>query len=400
MIQIIATILISATVTLTSVWGVYNYLPLSALETFQKTQDTEKKLGVSITTILGTDTISSSRTTINNNFTNLNNGKIENASTSLQSLATAPNLTTVGAITAGNWAGNAIGSLYGGTGTTSFALNRVLLGNGTASTSFATSTGSAGQLFTSGGLDRPPFWQSASFDTAADYSNTGLWRFSQPVNASSTLSVATKLNISTSTPNQGVNLAVQGGALFGGATTTLGTLVVASSTESHNGLTYQMPATQSTNEGMATTSEHINDGQGGLSWGIPFSFGATTTNKGFTGNQVINHGLGRIPRMVEVWATAQTDQAGAVNHATSYGIATSTLSRSQWANHSVIRPATSEDADSANETGKIIEMYDAGGGESVAVTLTGLTATTFTLNWGGNDASTEENNRELLWKVQ
>src|SRR3990167_11229886 len=62
------------------------------------------KLGVSITTIAGTDTLSGSRGTINTNFSNLNSGKIENATTSVAAITTLSNLVTTGALSSGSLA--------------------------------------------------------------------------------------------------------------------------------------------------------------------------------------------------------------------------------------------------------------------------------------------------------
>ena len=68
--QLLLNILITGAVTIASTIGAYNYLPLSFIEQFGP--KVEKKLGATITTIAGTDTISSSRSTINTNFANLN----------------------------------------------------------------------------------------------------------------------------------------------------------------------------------------------------------------------------------------------------------------------------------------------------------------------------------------
>src|SRR3990167_8264305 len=158
------------------------------------------KLGVSITQIYSTTTIASFPTIHNANINALNDGKIENATTSLQSLTTAPNLATVGILTAGAWQANTLQSLYGGTGTTSLSKYRIVLGNGTASTTVATSTGSAGQYLISNGEGAFPSWQSKSADESANYNWTGTHTFS------ATTSVNARLAISTSTPSLTANL--------------------------------------------------------------------------------------------------------------------------------------------------------------------------------------------------
>ena len=95
MLNVLLNIGISIVLTLGTVFGVYKYLPLSALEP-------KPVLGVSITNIAGTDTLSSSRSVINTNFSNLDNGKIENSTTTL------PLLTGIGTIVTGTWNATAI----------------------------------------------------------------------------------------------------------------------------------------------------------------------------------------------------------------------------------------------------------------------------------------------------
>ena len=135
MIKLLGIIGIPVIATVATIFGVYNYVPLSALEVFSI--QGEPKLGVSITTIQGTDTLSSSRAVINTNFSNLNNGKIENSTTSvasittLASLTSASSLATVGTITTGVWQGTPVGATWGGTGSSTLSANQVLLGNGT-----------------------------------------------------------------------------------------------------------------------------------------------------------------------------------------------------------------------------------------------------------------------------
>lgn len=107
---------------------VYNYAPVSFFETSHK-----PTFGTTVTTINGSDTLSSSRTTINDNFTALNAGKIENSTTSLPKITTLAGLTsasgltslsalaTVGTITSGTWNGTGITAAFGGTGATSLS---------------------------------------------------------------------------------------------------------------------------------------------------------------------------------------------------------------------------------------------------------------------------------------
>lgn len=116
MVNLILTTLISVAITV----GIYQYVPLSVWETLPTFQQQEKKLGSTIVTIAGTDTISGSRTTINDNFTSLNSGKIENSTTSVASITTLSNLVTVGTLTSGSLGSGftAVVTARGGTGST------------------------------------------------------------------------------------------------------------------------------------------------------------------------------------------------------------------------------------------------------------------------------------------
>lgn len=108
---------------------VYRFAPLTWLEN----GPAEPRFGTTVTTIAGTDTLSNSRTTINNNFTALNNGKIENSSTSIAAITTLSNLATVGTITSGTWSGSTIAIAKGGTNATSFTTTNAFVGfNGTS----------------------------------------------------------------------------------------------------------------------------------------------------------------------------------------------------------------------------------------------------------------------------
>src|SRR3990167_4312902 len=93
-------IVLSAVVGIVSAIGVYTTVPLSFIERFST--DSGQKLGSTITTIAGGDTISSSRAVINTNFSNLNAGKIENSTTSVAAITTLGNLTTAGTFTSGS----------------------------------------------------------------------------------------------------------------------------------------------------------------------------------------------------------------------------------------------------------------------------------------------------------
>ena len=130
-------------------------------------------LGTSVTTIEATDTLKNSRTTINDNFTALNSGKIEISTTTLPNITTLVNLSSIGTITTGIWSSTAIGVSKGGTGLTSPTLYYVPIGNGSSGFTFASSTGTTGQFLTSNGTGAYPSWQSSTVDQTADYTWTG-----------------------------------------------------------------------------------------------------------------------------------------------------------------------------------------------------------------------------------
>lgn len=170
--NIIGQIILSAVFSVIGTIAAFN-TPLDVIEKFDFSNQ-EHRLGSTITTILGTDTLSASRSTINTNFSNLNSTKIENSTTSVASITTLSNLVTVGTITSGTWQGTGIDVARQGTGTTSPSLNRVILGYGASGFKVAT-TGTDGQLL--GLSSGVPVWQSASFDTAVSYNLTGNWGF-------------------------------------------------------------------------------------------------------------------------------------------------------------------------------------------------------------------------------
>lgn len=168
-----------------------------------------EKLGSTITTITGTETVSYAlKTTANNNFTALNNGKIENSTTTLplittlSGLTSAASLATVGTITSGVWSGTAILTAKGGTGSTTLAANQVLLGNGTGNIGIVSGLGTTGQLLTSNGAGSAPTWQTSAVDTTLNYNWTGTYFGAKNLNASSTVANPIKLNgLSIDFPN-------------------------------------------------------------------------------------------------------------------------------------------------------------------------------------------------------
>ena len=173
--HIFATVVVSFLITCASAWGVYNYAPLSILETGEG----GVLLGTSLTTINGGDTLSSSRTTINNNFTALNNGKIENSTSSVAAITTLSNLTTVGALSSGSLTTGftVVNVPQGGTSSTTLSSNQILLGNGTGSIKTVTGLGTSGQCLVSNGAGLSPSFSSTCADQTINYAWSGNHNF-------------------------------------------------------------------------------------------------------------------------------------------------------------------------------------------------------------------------------
>lgn len=171
------------------------YVPLSWYEG-------EQKLGASITTIAGTDTLSSSRSVINTNFSNLNTElSTIVGTTSISTLTTAANLATVGTITSGTWNATAISVGKGGTGTTTPSSNQVILGNGASGFKTVTGFGSSGQFLTSQGAGTAPVWATSAIDTAISYIWTAHHTFTSlfATSASTTNATTTNLTVTGNT---------------------------------------------------------------------------------------------------------------------------------------------------------------------------------------------------------
>ncbi len=190
MLNILKIILITAILTI----GIQNYVPLSWIDFLQPAQ----KFGTTVTTIASTDTISGSRTTINDNFTALNNGKIEVSTTTLPLLATLANLSTVGTITTGVWSGTALTWAKGGNASTTLSVNQILLGNTTSGFKVVSGYGTLGQFLTSGGSGSAPTWTTSSIDQVATYHWTANHIFDSAnfLYASTTFASTTQLTIS------------------------------------------------------------------------------------------------------------------------------------------------------------------------------------------------------------
>ncbi len=168
--QLLAQIGISLALTAATFVGAYKFLPLAWLEP-------APSFGTSITTIAGSDTLSSSRTVINNNFSALNVGKFElsdwYATTSARHLTTLATLATIGTITTGVWNGTPVTTPYGGTGSTTLSTGQVLIGNGTGNIGVVSGYGTSGMFLTSNGSGVAPSWTSSAIDQTISYNFTG-----------------------------------------------------------------------------------------------------------------------------------------------------------------------------------------------------------------------------------
>lgn len=157
--------------------GAYNYLPLDLVSFNHGTP----KFGSTITTILGTDTLSSSRTVINTNFSNLNTDKIEATySGSLSSL------TGVGTLTSGTLSTGftAVNVAQGGTGRATLTSGAVLYGNGTGNVALVGPCSDTQVILYTSSV---PGCGSSAIDGTANYNWTGTNRFKTWI-ASTTLS--------------------------------------------------------------------------------------------------------------------------------------------------------------------------------------------------------------------
>ncbi len=255
-------ILIPIVITAATTFGIQNYVPLDWIDIFQP-----RTFGTTVTTIAGTDTISGSRTTINNNFTALNNGKVEVSTTTMGLL------TGVGTITSGTWNSTAIGVGYGGTGTTSPSRYMIMLGNSSLGLTHASSTGTTGQFLTSNGTTAYPSWTTSSVDQTLTYYWTGrhAWNNTTSVfdatnmyiaSTTGTLGIATTTSSLTNGTNIGNDVYISGGLGVGVATTTNNNIAVAG-----------------------------NILLGGTLQGIGFYASSTTMNAPTTGNNSVTNAL-------------------------------------------------------------------------------------------------------------
>lgn len=260
-----------------------------------------------ITNILGSDTISGSRTTINNNFSSLNANKAEISAVS--GTTTLSSLANVGTILTGVWNATAIAVGFGGTGTTSPTSNLVMLGNGASGFKTVNGFGTSGQFLTSGGAGIAPTWASATVDQTQNYTWTGKHFFTSDFvvnNSTASSTIVGNLNVGTITAST-TPLAI----LY---QNNLENYSVTSSATS-SGVTVVIPANSfgQVNKSLRIT-ETVMPGQTGSSncvADIEFGNGSATSSIGYT----LDAGGGRFINMqTNLYATSTTWQ-----YATSQG---------------------------------------------------------------------------------
>jgi hypothetical protein len=209
--QIFISIIASAAVVLASLFGAYQWLPMKFLDPLG-----EPQFGTTITTINGSDTLSASRTVINNNFTALNTGKIEISTTTLPLITTlagltsAASLSSIGTITTGVWNGTLINVNKGGTGSSTLAIGQVLLGSSTNAIGVVSGFGTSGQFLTSRGAGLSPTWQTSAIDTGIAYNWTGLHTFNATTTFNATSSFVGRITSPTATTTVYNDLLVMG----------------------------------------------------------------------------------------------------------------------------------------------------------------------------------------------
>ena len=384
--------LTSIALSLLTMWGVYNFVPWSTVETLSWRnfigQTREEKVGATITTINATDLISDSRATINTNFSNLNSDKIEVASTSIGNITSLPGLTTAGSlVTVGTLTSGGLGAGFtnisvarGGTGSTTLAAYHVLVGSSTNAIGTALGLGTSGQFLTSQGASAPPNWTTSAIDQAGTYAWTGYHSWTANTNNTGN-AYFQDLNASSSAANP---------------------ILL-------NGIDYAFPAS----EGASSTVLSTN-GTGSLIWRtLNYDSGTFILNDSTTGAVAYNHYLGRIPSFIRLTTYGTTTGGGAPGVADffeSVGNATSTASQRAIYKYIALDDDNGSNDDAVTEinatsTRIVALVYEGSGGGACSTgvellgRLTGLTDLTFTITWDSNCNQTENQNRFIMWEV-
>lgn len=215
MFQIVATVVLSVALALGALFGVSKSDNLGAF-----------------TNIASTDRLTDFVATYNANLAKT----IETGTTTVNSITSLPNLSTVGTITGGTWNASTLTVPYGGTGSTTLSSNQVLLGNGTGILKVVSGYGTSGQFLTSGGANVAPTWTTAAIDQAGNYAWTGTHSFS---NTNTFQTATTSFTAGVSLTNSSL----------------------ATSPLRINGIDYRFPASQGASSTILATN-----GSGLLSW--------------------------------------------------------------------------------------------------------------------------------------
>src|SRR3990167_9679692 len=123
--NILLNIIITAIITVATTVGVYNYVPHSWIPDFSGQLQVDGNLGA-FTEIASSDSISSFPTIYNAHLAKT----IETGSTTIDAITDLENLSVIGTITTGIWNGSTTRTVYGGTGSSTLAFGKILLGNG------------------------------------------------------------------------------------------------------------------------------------------------------------------------------------------------------------------------------------------------------------------------------
>ena len=152
-----------------------------------------------------------------------------------------------------------------------------------------------------------------------------------------------------------------------------------------NGATLSFPATQPS----TTTVFAVGEG-GAVNFYHPatmIGYWASSTYQAAsaTGDQIFTHALGRKPQIIEVHAITQSSGSSAGATTASYGVATST-GNNQSASSMAVQDTTGSESCGNTSTGNIIYLLDSNTCATVraAASITAISATSVTLNWGTN----------------
>lgn len=306
-------------------------------------------------------------TTYNDNL----NKTIEVGTTSVASITALSNLATVGTIGSGVWNGTVITSTFGGTGSSSPSKFNVLLGSSTNAIGIVKGLGTSGQFLTSQGDGVAPTWTTGALDASLNFTWTG----KNTYQGTGTTTLDTPLRIQAS-----------GSSLF-----------------DINGQGYAFPTTTAAGQSPYASSTVLAfDGNKQLYWYDPnvmLTNWATSTYQqaGVTGNQVIAHNLGRVPKIIEIHARSQTD--GSTTHAlsSSEGVATSTDTTSQNVSTLAMHLTSGGEGCTTVKTGSVILLIDSNSCPNVdaEATISVITANSITINWSTNTGSGNSRNRQF-----